>query len=97
MEQAATQPLETPEEMRIHALKAVEHLRILPREYILLAEKNGIPYATFYARVRNHGWEMERAATEPIWTREKRGRLGGKRRRELQGDWAAIIFGKKVK
>lgn len=95
MELAATKSLESPEEAKLHALKATEHMRKLPSEYLRLAEKNGIPYATFHTRVRSHGWNLERAATEPVWTREQIGRLGAQRRREREGDWAAIIFGRR--
>lgn len=95
MEQAAMQPLQTPEEARDQALKATEHGRVLPKEFVQLAEQNGIPYFTFRARVRNYGWELERAATEPLWTREQIGRLGAQRLREREGDWAAQIFGKR--
>ncbi|WP_110930656.1 hypothetical protein [Paenibacillus bouchesdurhonensis] len=94
-ERAATQPLQTPEEIRQQALHATEHVRVYPKKYVLLAEKNGIPYATFQYRVKYCGWDYERAATEPIWSRQQIGRLGAQRLREREGDWAAQIFGKR--
>lgn len=95
MERAATQPLQTPEEAREQALQASEHIRVLPKEYVQLAEQNGIPYFSFHARVRYYGWDLERAATEPLWTREQIVRLGAQRLREREGDWAAQIFGRR--
>lgn len=93
-ERAATQPLETAEEAREHALRATEHARVHPAKYLRLAEQNGIPFATFHRRVKVSGWDYERAATEPLWSRQQMGRLGAQRLRERQGDWAAQIFGK---
>lgn len=95
MERAATQPLQSPEEIRRQALYATEHVRVHPEKYLRLAEKNGIPYATFHRRVKHSGWDYERAATEPLWTRKQIGRLGAQRLREREGDWAAQIFGKR--
>lgn len=95
MERAATQPLQTQEEIRQQALHATEHVRVHPEEYLRLAEKNGIPYATFHRRVKRSGWDYERAATEPIWTREQSGQLGARRLRDREGDWAAQIFNRK--
>lgn len=94
-ERAATQPLESAEEVRHHALMATDHVRVHPIKYLRMAEQNGIPYATFHRRVRISGWDYERAATEPIWTRQQIGRLGAQKLREREGDWAAQIFGKK--
>lgn len=96
MERAATKPLQTPEEIRENARKATECNRVLPKKYILLAEQNGISYFTFRNRVKNCGWELERAATEPLWNREQIGRLGAQRLREREGDSAAQIFGKRI-
>ncbi|MEF3309494.1 hypothetical protein PV433_11375 [Paenibacillus sp. GYB004] len=96
-ERAATQPLESAEEVRAHALKAMEHVRVHPAKYLRMAEQHGIPYATFHRRVKVSGWEYERAATEPLWTREQTGRLGAQRLREREGDWAAQIFGKRAR
>ncbi|MNI42136.1 hypothetical protein D3C76_224430 [compost metagenome] len=94
-ERAATQPLESPEEIKQHALRATEQVRVHPEKYLRMAERNGIPYATFHMRVKKSGWDYERAATEPIWTRQQIGRLGAQRLREREGDWTAQIFGKR--
>ncbi|WP_342416251.1 hypothetical protein NST83_01100 [Paenibacillus sp. FSL R10-2782] len=94
MEKAATKPLPTAEERRQQSQHATNHLRVYPVEYIQLANQNGIPYHTFFNRAKNCGWDMDRAATEPLWTREQMGRLGAQRLREREGDWAAQIFGK---
>lgn len=93
-EQAATRPLQNADDIKRHALHATEHARVYPEQYLRLAERNGIPYATFHRRVKYCGWELERAATEPLWTRQQMGRLGAQRLREREGDWAAQIFGK---
>jgi hypothetical protein len=90
---AATTPIESEDEIREHALMATEHVRVFPEKYLRLAEQNGIPYATFRYRVKHCGWDYERAATEPKWTREQMGKLGAQRLREREGDWAAQIFG----
>ncbi|MFU1797484.1 hypothetical protein ACM1RC_26700 [Paenibacillus azoreducens] len=94
MERAATQPLQNSDEIRQQALKATEHVRRYPEEFIRLAQQNGIPYHTFQHRVKYCKWDIERAATEPIWNRQQSGKLGAKRLREREGDWAAQIFGK---
>ncbi|MBB6021419.1 hypothetical protein HNR77_002514 [Paenibacillus sp. JGP012] len=94
MEQAAMKPLQTSEEIREQALRATECIRVLPKEYIQLADQNGIPYSTFHNRVKNCGWDMERAATEPLWSAQQSGRLGAQRLREREGDWSAMLFGK---
>jgi len=90
---AATKPLPGPDEIREQALRATEHARVHPEEYLRLAEQNGIPYHTFHHRVKYCGWSYERAATEPKWTRQQMGKLGAQRLREREGDWAAQIFG----
>lgn len=94
-ERAATQPLQTPEELRQSALCAAERNRVHPEAYIRMAEKNGIPYATFQYRVKYSGWDYERAATEPLWSNQQKGQLGARRLREREGDWAAQIFRKR--
>lgn len=94
-EKAATQPLRTEEELKVQALRATDHVRRYPEKYLRLAEENGIPYHTFQHRVKYCKWDMERAATEPIWTRQQIGKLGAQRLREREGDWAAQIFGKR--
>ncbi|WP_051290027.1 hypothetical protein [Paenibacillus massiliensis] len=94
MERAATQPRQTLEELREQGLRGTECIRVLPKAFVELAEKNGIPYPTFHNRVRNSGWDLERAATEPLWSPRQSGRLGAQRLREREGDWSALIFGK---
>ncbi|NWL89994.1 hypothetical protein DMN77_20805 [Paenibacillus sp. 79R4] len=93
-ETAATKPLQTIEELRQSALDAAEHTRVYPESYLRMAEENGIPYATFQYRVKYCKWDYERAATEPLWSRQQMGQLGAQRLREREGDWAAQIFGK---
>lgn len=97
MERATTEPLQTLEQKRVSAARARERSRVYPEKYLRMAERNGIAYATFQYRVRVGGWEYERAATEPIWTPQQRGRFGAQRLREREGDWAAQIFGKRGK
>lgn len=94
-ERAATTPLPSPEEVRQNALRASEKARAHPEEYIQLAEQNGIPYATFQQRVTRLKWDYERAATEPVWSRQQMGRLGAQRLREREGNWADLIFKRK--
>ncbi|BFH14531.1 hypothetical protein J6TS7_44620 [Paenibacillus dendritiformis] len=95
-ERAATQPLQSPDEARELAFRATNHARVFPEKYVRMAENNGIPYHTFYHRVKYCGWDMERAAIEPLWDRQQMGRLGAQRLREREGDWAALVFGKRM-
>lgn len=37
----------------------------LPKQWVALAQKNGIGYQTFRSRVCLYGWDYERAATQP--------------------------------
>ncbi|MNW40402.1 hypothetical protein D3C74_175160 [compost metagenome] len=92
--EAATKPLQTEDERREKALQATEHVRVYPKVYIDLAAQNGIPYPTFFNRVKHCGWDLDRAATESIWTRQQSGSLGAQRLRDREGDWAAQIFGR---
>ncbi|MGM1047623.1 MAG: hypothetical protein ACQEXX_15935 [Bacillota bacterium] len=94
-EKAANHPLQTLDEVREQALQATEHMRIYPEVYLRLAEQNGIPYHTFHHRVKYCRWDIDRAATEPVWNKQQSGRLGAQRLREREGDWAALIFGKR--
>lgn len=93
---AATTPLQTDDEVKLHALMATDHVRVFPEKYLRLAEANGIPYHTFRMRVIKSKWSYERAASEPKWSRQQAGKLGAQRLREREGDWAAQIFGKRV-
>ncbi|EFM10144.1 hypothetical protein PaecuDRAFT_3103 [Paenibacillus curdlanolyticus YK9] len=94
-EKAATQPLQTIEDLKQNALRATEFIRVYPESALRLAEQNGIPYHTFHRRVKKSKWPIERAATEPLWTRQQMGRFGAQRLRDREGDWAAQIFGKR--
>lgn len=49
--------------------------RKVPREYLELAKKNGIPDRLVFTRVRR-GWDFEKAATTPPLSRQECGRLG---------------------
>ncbi|WFR63053.1 hypothetical protein P9222_00975 [Paenibacillus amylolyticus] len=95
MDRAATEPLQTPEQAKAQTARATEAIRIYPKEYVDLASQNGIAYATFVHRIKYIGWDYERAATEPLWSRQQSGVLGAKRLREREGDWAVQIFGKR--
>lgn len=97
LEDAATKPLPTDEEIRAQALHATDYVRVFPEEYLRLAEQNGIPYHTFRMRVIKSKWSYERAATEPKWTKQEVGKLGAQRLREREGDWGAQLFGKREK
>lgn len=66
------------------------------RKYESTCKENGIPWRIFLRRVRVSGWSMDRAASEPLWTKSQSGNLGAKRLREREGDWGALIFGKSV-
>lgn len=94
MERAATEPLQIPEQAKAQTARATEAIRIYPKEYVDLAAQNGIAYATFVHRIKYIGWDYDRAATEPLWSRQQSGVLGAKRLRDREGDWAAHIFEK---
>lgn len=59
--------------------------RKYPKELLELAKENGISRATFYSRVRDSGWDAQRAATERLWTRSEIGKLGKERFLERYG------------
>lgn len=69
MERAATEPLQTPEQAKSMAAKATEAARVIPKEFTDLATQNGIPYPTFWFRIREAGWDYAKAATEPVCVR----------------------------
>ncbi|WP_127580164.1 hypothetical protein [Paenibacillus koleovorans] len=94
-EEAATKPKESQEDIRSHALQAMERVRVHPEKYLRMAEQNGIPYHTFHTRVKNLGWDYDRAASEPVWSKKQAGHKGAKALRDREGDWAAQIFGKR--
>ncbi|MCZ8518867.1 hypothetical protein [Paenibacillus caseinilyticus] len=75
-EDAATKPLESPQEVKEHALRASKCMQVYPSEFIALAEMNGIAYHTFRVRVKQLGWDYERAATQPVMSKSEIGKLG---------------------
>lgn len=73
IERAATEPLlDYKESLR----RGCEAQRKYPAEWYALAEKNGISHALFRERVREYGWDYNKAATEPKMSRSESGRLG---------------------
>lgn len=48
--------------------KAIAKVRKYPKEFIELAEKNGISAKCFYNRVKKYKWSLEKASTTPIMT-----------------------------
>lgn len=66
MERAASEPLQTSEQAKANAARATEAARVIPKEYTDLAAQNGIPYPTFWFRIRKAGWDYTKAATEPV-------------------------------
>lgn len=90
-ERAATQPVASEEQIRKNALRASEAARKIPRKYANLAARHGIPYKVFHARIQL-GWSYELAATRAIMTPEERGAAGGRRTKELYGNFNALIF-----
>jgi hypothetical protein len=45
------------------------------KEWVALAEKNGICYSTLRYRINVLGWEPERAATQPLQDRKKQAKI----------------------
>jgi hypothetical protein len=74
LERAATTPLC----LRPYELAAAARVKI-PQEIKDLAAVNDIALGTFKSRVYQSGWDMQRAATEPVWSPTKTG-VYGKRR-----------------
>lgn len=93
-ERAAKTPLESEEERREHAVRAFESVRKIPRFYIDLAARNGISHATLHLRIQR-GWGLDRAATEPVLSKQECGRRGSAEVRRRHGDVHALIFQKK--
>jgi hypothetical protein len=77
-ERAATQPLL---DQTANAKRASEAWRKIPKEYTELAKQNGIPYGTFYHRVKKLHWDFEQAATFPSMTYEECGRRNSQKGR----------------
>ncbi|MDF2790832.1 MAG: hypothetical protein K0S80_3933 [Neobacillus sp.] len=87
-EESATKPLQ---DRKLHASINAEIIRKFPKKYVDLADKNGIPYHTFRARVMR-GWEFDEAATKPKVSKREAGILGAKRYEEIHGRFHQLIF-----
>jgi hypothetical protein len=85
-ERAATTPL-----LNNRFNGVYEPNRIIPEDIIRLAEKNGIKYHTLRNRIKK-GWPPLRAATEPVWSFSKAGKLGAKTMQEKYGRFHKLIF-----
>lgn len=70
VEKAATTPIKNKKEV---LKKIANDRRIYPKDMIELAEKNGIKYQTFVARVRN-GMDIYEAATKPLTSYSENGK-----------------------
>ncbi len=57
------------------------------REWVKLAEKNGICYSTLRYRVNRLGWEPERAATQPLQDRKKQAKAAYEASRKYKPEW----------
>lgn len=91
-EEAATKPLQNRKKQ---AAINTEIIRKFPKEYVQLAEQNGITYHTFRARVLK-GWSLNDAATRPKLSNSECGKLGAKAYEEKHGRFHKLIF-KKIK
>ncbi|MFB9273403.1 hypothetical protein [Cohnella cellulosilytica] len=80
-EEAAT----TPPHPRPYELAAIKNRKI-PREIYELAVANGISESTFRSRIYESGWDVRRAATEPLWTHEQVCAYGNARIKKKYGD-----------
>ena len=74
-ERAATQPVAGVGQITEMLNKRWDTERIYPKEYVELAERNGIQYRTFQWRMR-HGWTLEDAAGVKKLTPEEVGSRG---------------------
>jgi transcriptional regulator with AAA-type ATPase domain len=63
MEKAATEPIM---DMKTKSVNFTNRLRKYPIEWIEKAKTNGISDYNFRRRVREYGWDYERAATTPV-------------------------------
>lgn len=79
-ELAATTPLIS----RPQAVAAAARIKI-PQAIKDMAAANGISYAAFRSRVYESGWDLERAATEPTWSRKQISARGLARYKEIYG------------
>lgn len=81
-EKASTKPV-TNRKKFIREL--AENQRKYPKEIIKLAEKNGISYYTFQARVTRLKMNMYDAATMPVMTKSEVSKKGHKAYRKIHG------------
>lgn len=80
-ERAATTPLHpNPQEL------AAAARRKIPKKLYERAAANGIPRSTFVSRIYQSGWDRDRAATEPVWTKQQVDAYGLRRYKERYGD-----------
>lgn len=54
--------------------------RLYDDEIYKLLDKNGISRFTFHTRIKKAGWDVYRAATEPVWTHEQVSKAGRAKR-----------------
>jgi len=59
--------------MVVISLREKRYFYLTPQDYEL-AEKNGIGYHTLNSRVQKHGWDIQRAITQPVQKRNKEGK-----------------------
>lgn len=90
-ERASTQPLTDTKRRQEIMKKAKAVQNKFPTELIDLANSNGIGSINFYNRVRL-GWDVERAATEPLWSDSKKGSTNARKVRERYGDVNSMVF-----
>jgi hypothetical protein len=85
-EKAATTPLQFKRFDGIY-----EPNRIIPKEILRLAEKNGIKYHTLRMGIKR-GMDPYEAATKPLMTKSAAGKLGAKAYEEKHGRFHKLIF-----
>ncbi|WP_438435428.1 hypothetical protein [Gorillibacterium sp. sgz500922] len=90
LEKAATEPV-IPHD--VAARRGSKANQVLSAEMIKQARQNGIYPQLLHWRIK-HGWDPERAATEPIMSGRDRGRRSARVLKERYGDINAPIFKK---
>lgn len=70
IERACTEPT-LPPDSPVRISRTAEKRRKYPIKIIQLAEKNGISYSNFYKRVNCYKWDVIKAATTPIMSKEE--------------------------
>lgn len=87
-ERAATEPPhQKPQEL------AAAARRKIPKEMFDLAASNGISEGAFKSRIYQSGWSIERAATEPTWSKQQVDAYGNQRYKEKYGaNPNAVLF-----